>query len=148
MLNEFKDAFRKPNNAHAQLIIINVVVFLVLGVLYVFLTASGNGLVFKAIHNQLSIPATLQDFVLKPWTLITYAFVHDLSGIFHILFNMLAFYWFGKLFVEYLGSDKLIAVYVLGALAGAFFYLLVYNLVPFYKGQIPADGMVANSALV
>jgi membrane associated rhomboid family serine protease len=148
VLNEFKDAFRKPNNAHVQLIIINVVVFLVLGVLFVVLTASQNGELFRAIHNQFSIPAPFLEFARKPWTMITYAFVHDLSGIFHILFNMLALYWFGKLFVEYLGSDKLVAVYVLGALAGALFYLLVYNFIPFYKGMTPADGMVGASAAI
>lgn len=148
MLNEFKDAFRRPNNAHAQLIIINVVVFLVLSILYVFLTASGNGTVFKFIHNQLSIPAPIAELMTKPWTIITYSFVHDLSGIFHILFNMLALYWFGKLFIEYLGSDKLIAVYILGALAGGVFYLLAYNSIPFYRSQIPADGMVGASAAV
>ncbi len=43
---------------------------------------------------------------------------------------MLAFYWFGKLFVEYLGSDKLISLYVLGGIVGAAIYLAVYNLIP------------------
>ena len=71
-----------------------------------------------------------------------------LTGIFHILFNMLVFYWFGKLFVEYLGSDKLIAVYFLGAFAGAIAYLLVYNMIPFYEARIPSGGMVGASAAV
>jgi hypothetical protein len=67
--------------------------------------------------------------------LVTYSFAHDLTGILHILFNMLTLYWFGKLFVEYLGGDKLIALYVLGAIGGAFFYLLSYNLVPYFVTQ-------------
>ncbi len=104
--------------------------------------------VFDVIHAQLAIPAPFMDFIQKPWTVFAYAFVHDLSSIWHILFNMLALYWFGKLFVEYLGSDKLIAVYVLGALAGAFFYLLVYNTIPFYQDRIPELGMVGASAAV
>ena len=61
---------------------------------------------------------------------------------------MLAFYWFGKLFIEYLGSDKLIAVYLLGAIAGGVFYLLVYNTIPFYINLIPGGGMVGASAAV
>ncbi|MFM8914599.1 MAG: rhomboid family intramembrane serine protease, partial [Flammeovirgaceae bacterium] len=132
MLNEFKDAFRKPNNAHAQLIIINVVVFIVLGVIMVVSEISGFPKFFSAIHSQFQIPAKLNQFFTHPWTIITYAFAHDLTGILHILFNMLTLYWFGRLFVEYLGSDKLVAVYVLGALAGAVVYLLSYNLVPYY----------------
>jgi len=148
MFDEFKNAFQKPNNAHVQLIIINVVVYLVLAVIKVFSTASGNADVFELIHSQLSIPAPFFTFLTKPWTIITYAFVHDLTGIFHILFNMLIFYWFGKLFIEYLGSDKLIAIYLLGALAGGTSYLLVYNTIPYYKEIAPLFGMVGASAAV
>ena len=148
MLEEFKNAFQRPNNGHVQLIFINVVVFLVLAVLFVFSTAAGFSDFFEIIHSQLAIPAPIFSFLAKPWTILTYAFVHDLTGIFHILFNMLAFYWFGKIFIEYLGSDKLIAVYVLGALAGGISYLLVYNTIPFYAERIPLHGMVGASAAV
>lgn len=148
MLDEFKNAFQKPNNAHVQLIIINVVVFLVLAVIKVFSTAAGYESIFEMIYAQLAIPAPFFSFLSKPWTIITYAFVHDLTGIFHILFNMLIFYWFGKLFIEYLGSDKLVALYVLGAIAGGISYLLVYNTIPFYQSQTPLLGMVGASAAV
>ncbi|MBN8651586.1 MAG: rhomboid family intramembrane serine protease [Cytophagales bacterium] len=104
--------------------------------------------VFDWVHAQVAIPARLADFIQKPWTIITYSFVHDLSSIWHILFNMLVFYWFGRIFIEYLGSDKLIALYVLGALTGAIFYLLVYNTIPFYHDRIPELGMVGASAAV
>ncbi|MEO8474921.1 MAG: rhomboid family intramembrane serine protease [Chryseolinea sp.] len=148
MFEEFKHAFQRHNNGHVQLIIINVVVFLVLVVLKVFMDIASASAIFHVIHAQLAIPAPLIIFLGKPWTIITYAFVHDLTGIFHIFFNMLTFYWFGKVFVEYLGSDKLVAVYVLGAIAGAIAYLLVYNLIPFYIDRIPLGGMVGASAAV
>lgn len=148
MFDEFKNAFSRHNNAHVQLIIINVVVFLLLAIFMVVSNIAESEGVFNLIHAQVSIPARLTDFIQKPWTIITYSFVHDLSSIWHILFNMLVFYWFGKLFIEYLGSDKLIALYVLGALTGAFFYLLVYNTIPYYQDRIPELGMVGASAAV
>jgi membrane associated rhomboid family serine protease len=148
VFDEFKNAFQRPNNAHVQLIFINIAVFLVLAVIKVFSTASGFPDFFAAIHSQLAIPAPLFSFLSKPWTIITYSFVHDLSDIWHILFNMLAFYWFGKLFVEYLGSDKIVALYILGAITGAFFYLLVYNTIPYYESSTPGGGMVGASAAV
>jgi membrane associated rhomboid family serine protease len=148
MFEEFKNAFQRPNHGHVQLIIINVVVYLVLVVLFVLSRILQFSEFFDVIHQQLAIPAPILQFLQKPWTIISYAFVHDLTGIFHILFNMLVFYWFGKLFVEYLGSDKLIAVYVLGALAGAIAYLMVYNLIPFYESRVPSGGMVGASAAV
>ncbi len=85
---------------------------------------------FATVHNQFSLPSALSEFLTRPWTIITYFFTHDLATIWHILFNMLALYWFGKLFVEYLGSDKLVAVYILGGVAGAILYLMAYNLIP------------------
>jgi len=130
VFEEFKSAFSRPNNGHIQLIIINVVVFIVLGILMVLSRWFDFETFFGTIHNQFSLPSIFSEFLTRPWTIITYFFTHDLSGIFHILFNMLALYWFGKLFVEYLGSDKLIAVYILGGIAGAVIYLMAYNLIP------------------
>lgn len=148
MFDEFKNAFQRANNGHVQLIIINVAVFLVLVLFFVISQISQMPELFDFIHRQVAIPAPVLDFFQKPWTIITYAFIHDWTGVFHILFNMLVFYWFGKLFVEYLGSDKLIAVYFLGAIAGGIAYLFVYNLIPFYEARIPSGGMVGASAAV
>lgn len=148
LLYEFKDAWRRPNNALPQIIIINVVVFLVLAVLNVFGKIFGFSFISDFVYNQFSIPPLFADFILRPWTLITYAFAHSLTSIFHILFNMLVLYWFGKLIVEYLGNQKLINLYVLGALAGGLSYLFVYNFVPFYVENSNFHGMVGASAAV
>lgn len=148
-LDDFKNAWNKPNNAPAQLIIINVVIFLFLGILMVISRLGGIEEIFSFVYNQFSIPPNFGDFILRPWTIITYAFAHSLSGIFHILFNMLIFYWFSKLILEFLGNQKVIAIYVLGGLAGGVAYLLVYNLIPFYQDQVGAiSGMVGASAAV
>jgi membrane associated rhomboid family serine protease len=148
MFDEFKNAFQRQNNAHVQLIIINVVVFLVLAVFYVFSTVSGADGFFTAIHNQFSIPPKFQSFITRPWTIITYGFAHSLGDIFHILFNMLGLYWFGRVFNEYLGSDKLVATYILGALAGGVFYLIMFNTIPYFVNNSNFPGMVGASAAV
>jgi len=145
---DFKNAFNRPNSAHYQLIIINVVVFLFLAVLRVFSALFGFEFVFEAVYDQFTIPPVFSDFLYRPWTILTYSFAHSLSDIFHILFNMLIFYWFAKLIIEYLGNEKVISLYVLGALAGAIAYLLVYNLVPFYIERSGFPGMVGASAAV
>src|SRR5260221_3201013 len=148
MFDEFKNAFQRQNNGHVQLIIINVVVFGVLAVLSVFSKLFDFTPFYEAIHEQLAIPALFATFISRPWTIVTYAFVHDVSGIFHILFNMLAFYWFAKLIIEYLGNDKLIALYFLGALAGGVVYLIVFNTIPFYSDHNSLIRMVGASAAV
>ena len=149
MFEEFKHAFQRYNNGHVQLIIINLAVYVVMGVIMVVTTVSGMSVLWSVIHDQFAIPAPFAEFITRPWTLITYMFMHDLSGILHILFNMLIMYWFGKLFIEYLGSDKLIAVYLLGGVAGAITYLLAYNTIPFYVERLGTfHGMVGASASV
>lgn len=148
MFDEFKSVFQKPNNAHVQLIVINVAIFLVMGAIYVFSTVGGADWVYAFISKQFTIPPKFGDFLLRPWTIITYAFAHSLPDIFHILFNMLVFYWFGRLFIEYLGNDKLIALYVLGAITGGVVYLMVYNLVPYFMERSDFLGMVGASAAV
>jgi membrane associated rhomboid family serine protease len=150
MLEEFKSAFQRYNNAHVQLIIINIAMFVLLGLVMVVTLIAGLDSAFEAIHNQFRIPALFSEFVTRPWTIITYMFTHDLTGILHILFNMLVLYWFGRLFVEYLGSDKLVALYFLGGIAGGVAYLMAYNLIPFYaeKAQQFSIGMVGASASI
>ncbi len=145
MLDEFKNAFQRYNNSHVQLILINVAVFLVMMLFWVPSEIFGFQTFYEIVYRQFSIPPSISEFLGRPWTLFTYAFMH--GGIFHILFNMLILYWFGRVFIEFLGSDKLIAVYILGALAGAVFYLLAYNTIPFYINNQPS-GMVGASAAV
>jgi membrane associated rhomboid family serine protease len=149
LFEEFKNAFARPNNGHVQLIIINVIVFIVLSTLYVFSKWFGFEDVFVEVHKNFMISSSFSEFIQRPWTLITYFFNHDLGQIMHILFNMMALYWFGKLFVEYLGTDKLIALYLLGGIAGGVLYLCMYNLIPnppVFLSQL--SGMVGASGAI
>jgi membrane associated rhomboid family serine protease len=149
MLDEFKNAFQRQNNAHVQLIIINVMVFVVLGILMVFSKILDFENFFLLVHNQFTIPPLFIEFLTRPWTIITYSFMHDLSGILHILFNLITLYWFGRLFVEYLGSDKLVALYILGAISGAVLYLIAYNTIPYFVDRASMiSGMVGASAAI
>jgi membrane associated rhomboid family serine protease len=152
MFEEFKSAFQRYNNAHVQLIIINVVVFLIMGLLFVVAKMSSVPFVFKIVYDQFTLPSQISEFIKEPWTLFTYSFAHYFNyemgdvGIFHILMNMLVFYWFARLFVEYLGSDKLVALYILGGLSGGLLYLLMYNTIPYFIGQ--PSSLVGASAAV
>ncbi|HMJ69988.1 MAG TPA: rhomboid family intramembrane serine protease [Cyclobacteriaceae bacterium] len=148
MFGEFRNAFDKYNNGHVQLIIINVVIFIVMVLLFATSKWFGFEQVFNLIEKFFLLPPKFGDFITRPWTIISYAFAHDWGGIWHILGNMLALYWFGKLLIEYLGNDKLIAVYVLGALAGGVVYLMMFNFVPFFVTRSEFPGLIGASAAV
>lgn len=53
----------------------------------------------------------------QPWTPITYMFVH--AGLWHLLFNMLALFFFGPRVEQRLGSQRFIVLYMLSGLGGA-----------------------------
>jgi membrane associated rhomboid family serine protease len=56
------------------------------------------------------------------WRLLTYAFLHD--GIWHIVFNMLFLYWFGKDMEDIYGSREFLAFYLTAAFLGGVAYSL------------------------
>jgi membrane associated rhomboid family serine protease len=141
---ELKYAFNRPDNGLIRIILINLIVYAVLIVLRVVLNLSGAGEVFSLILQQLMLPSDFGTFLTKPWTLVTYMFTHE--DFFHILFNMLFLYWFGQLIMDYLGSKKFVNIFVLGGLAGGVFYMLIYNLLPFYQSQVNVSVLLGASA--
>jgi membrane associated rhomboid family serine protease len=124
IVGEIKRTF-KEGSVLSQLIYINLGVFLLVKILGVFFYLAGQPYL---LVEWLSVPSDTNELISKPWTLLTYMFMH--AGFIHLLFNVLGLYWFGKLFLQYLDGDKLLSVYLLGGLAGAFLYLLAYNLIP------------------
>ena len=58
------------------------------------------------------------DLLVRPWTLITYMFLHDTHNITHILFNMYSLYLFGPRVEERLTSQRFIWLYLLAGIGG------------------------------
>jgi membrane associated rhomboid family serine protease len=143
-LDEFRMAWKKPDNGLIQIIILNGIVFIAINVIRVFTNISGNQETYNWILEQIALPSNISTFLVKPWTIITYFFTHE--GFFHILFNMLFFYWFGKIIYEFLGNNKLINLYVMGGLIGGLFYILIYNLIPFYQARVQSSILLGASA--
>ncbi|WP_026950527.1 rhomboid family protein [Algoriphagus mannitolivorans] len=139
-----RNAFKHTNNSLFKLIAINVLVFLVLLISRVILTISGLGELYREGLSWLMMPASLEKLLWQPWSPFTYMFLHE--GVFHILFNMLFLYWFGLIIHQYLGSRKLANLYILGGLFGAAFYLLIYNLAPYFSNSVDTSLMLGASA--
>ncbi len=52
------------------------------------------------------------------WRLLTYAFLHDPTSVFHILFNMLFLWWFGTEIEEMYGPWEFLSLYLAAAVVG------------------------------
>lgn len=57
------------------------------------------------------------------WRLVTCAFCHDRTGIFHILFNMLFLWWFGPSMESMFGSREFVWFYLTAAVAASLAYV-------------------------
>ncbi len=148
--NPFGDlkSFFTSGSVLRNLILINVAVWILISVLMVFafLFNASDGIVASAITEYFAVPAYLPTLFIRPWTLASYMFLH--INFFHILFNMLWLFWFGQIFLQYLNSRQLLAVYLWGGLAGALLYILAYNIFPVFSADLPISRALGASASV
>lgn len=130
---EFKYFFRSGSTL-SILILINIGVWLlvkVVGVSFFLANIPDSDVADAWMLSILALPAYIPSIFTHPWTFITYMFFH--ISFFHILFNMLWLFWFGKIFLEYLTSRQLLHVYILGGIAGGLLYILAFNLFPVFQ---------------
>jgi len=143
--DDIKKTFRNGSNL-TRLIYINIAVFILITITAVIGFLLNNQDISEKAIKLLSVPSSFKNLFSKPWTIITYMFVH--KDIWHILFNMLWFYWFGKIFLEYLDQRKLVAVYLLGGISGAIAYILSFNIFPAFTGLVDNSVAIGASASV
>lgn len=83
---------------------------------------------YTNIFNWFIIPADINKIMERPWTVITYMFMHD--GVFHLLGNILWLWAFGYILQDLAGNNKIVPLFLYGGVAGAFLYVLSYNIFP------------------
>lgn len=95
------------------ILIANAAIFVILGLLLKIAPA----LAVLLFDNLALSPGGLVQF--KLWTPLTYAFVHSLEDLFHLLFNLLLVFFFGPALETRWGLRRFVAFYAMGALGGA-----------------------------
>jgi membrane associated rhomboid family serine protease len=133
IFDEIKNSYREGSVLH-KLIYINVAVFLALHIGVIILVLANQidrNQSITEILKLLAVPSDLQTLSRKPWTVLTYMFTHGF--LWHIVFNLLVLYWFGRFFIEEFGLKKILGVYILGGLAGALLFVVFYNVFPFFE---------------
>jgi membrane associated rhomboid family serine protease len=119
-----------------KLIYLNVVIFALTLFVKVF-----QGL-YKGNQNFLvqwfSLNDNLDKFITKPWSIISYGFLH--ADFVHLIFNMITLYFIGNLFIQYFSQKQALNFYLLGTLFGGILFVLSQNYFPLFEGM--------NSSLV
>ena len=122
MMKTFNDLKYKYSalNALEKIIAINAVLFIITLLLGV------AKLTF--IKDWFALPADFFDFLLQPWSIVTYGFLH--AGLFHVLFNMLMLFYFGRILLNLLSEKIVLSVFFMGIITGGLAFLTFYNLAP------------------
>ena len=127
-------------NSAEKLILINVVCFvlpmLIKTVLFLFNISSTNFI------NWFELSASWIDLPTKPWSIITYSFLH--SGFFHLFWNMYLLFFSSKLFLNLFPSNTFFNVYFLGVVVGGITFILSYTFFPVFQNSSPV--MIGASA--
>lgn len=141
---EIRESF-KHGTTHTKLIYINLGVFIAVNLVKVLMMLGGNIDAFSLLP-WLQLPSNPASLALHPWTLITYMFTHE--GILHILFNLLVFYWFGIIFLQFFSQKQLLSTYLWGGVAGGILYVLAYNTIPAFAAVRYTSALIGASASI
>jgi membrane associated rhomboid family serine protease len=103
---------------------------------------------------QLAVPSVTSDLAFvpalilsRPWTLFTYMFVHDPGGFSHIIFNMIALYFFGPRVEMAMGSPRFITLYLVSGVTGGLLSLLFSPLAPIIGASGAVYGVLLAFAM-
>ena len=143
IIEDIKKNFSSGNTL-TKLIYINVGVFLLVQLLYVF--SFLFSLPLLAIIDYFSLPANTLLLTKKPWSIITYMFLH--KGFMHLLFNILWLYFGGQIFLSFFDNKKLTSTYVLGGISGAVLFIISFNIFPVFENALPNAMALGASASV
>jgi membrane associated rhomboid family serine protease len=124
-----------------RLIFLNILFFAVPAIVFSILH------LFNVTIDYMSYVSLSSDWSLllvKPWSVLSYAFFH--SGFLHILFNMLMLNFFGNLFLTYFTQKQLLGLYILAAIFSGLIYMIGYSFFPALSGvntsMIGASGAI------
>jgi len=129
LLNRFQQF-----NIAEKIILINVLCFVlpffIKTLLFLF------NLPEETFFSWLELSPHLSTFIYRPWSLVSYGFLHASFG--HILWNMLLLYYASQFFLNLFSPKRFLNVYFSGILVGGIIFMASYILFPVFKGQYPS----------
>lgn len=148
-MNDFKLMLRRfisSNTVVNQILLINIGLFISVSVFKLVMYLLNLKGVSEQIINFLYMPGNLKLLMFRPWTLLTYQFMH--VDFFHILFNMLMFYYMAVIYNNFLKSNGLWKIYIWGGISGAIIFLASFNIFPVFGEIVDLGVLVGASASV
>lgn len=143
VFENIKSSFRRSTSL-TKLLSINIGIFILYQLVLIVLKLFNLQGLFLA--EYLALPSSLMQVATHFWTLVTYMFFH--AGFLHIFFNMLCLYWFGKIFLMYFSEKQLVGLYLIGGWMAALFYILSFNIFPYFKSVVNSSILLGASGSI
>ncbi len=131
--------------ATKRLVFINIGVFLLVHLIGIIGWALGSAEFDGYVLEQLMATNDWPALARRPWSVVTYMFTH--SDPFHLLWNMVMFWFSGQMFQSLLGERRMVGNYVLGGLAGFAFFAFA-SFMPAHLGLGGVNPILGASAAV
>jgi len=137
-------------NALTVLIAIHLTAFMLIALMNVIYLATesenASSVFTRNFFQWITLPASFETFLTRPWTLISHMFAHSVFDVWQILGNLLWLWAFGYLVQDLAGNRKIIPLFLYGALAGAVAFMLAVNFIPSFRSHLSTDYMFGASA--
>lgn len=141
ILEDVRREFRMGNMV-TRLVIMNIVGFLLINLVRLIFWLGNAGVVhplYFQIRKYLTLSSEPWFDLTHPWVLLTSMFLHE--GFWHLLWNMLFLFWFGRIVGDLIGNHRVMPIYVLGGLFAGLMFILSAQFLPFGNhGEVYALG--------
>lgn len=136
----------QDGNSLIMMIAVLVLIFCIFKFIYIayYLSGLNRESFYQNIFDWFVLPADVNRILDRPWTVLTYMFMHD--GVFHLLGNVLWLWAFGYILQDLAGNSKLVPLFLYGGFAGAFLFVLATNLFPVLAANVEITTLQGASA--
>lgn len=141
IIEDIKAQFRYGNKV-VQIILVNFMVFLAIVLVRSFTPGGATSGAFNEFMTWIALPSAPFELLKHPWTLLSHMFVHQ--GFWHIAWNMMMLYWFGRIVGDLIGDKKIVPLYIAGGLFGAMFYFVFANIFGYHGIAYGASAAVMS----
>ncbi|NNL80079.1 MAG: rhomboid family intramembrane serine protease [Flavobacteriaceae bacterium] len=136
LTHDIKDKLRRLT-AFEKIIVLNVLIYVVGWLIWRI-----QGIQRVDSLGWLVLPKDFADFILKPWSILSYGFAH--FGFWHLVFNMAVLYFVGRSFSNLFNIKLSLNIYFMGILSGGLLFMVVYWLIP--SGLLESVGPLVGAS--
>jgi len=136
IIDDIKLQFQS-GNALTRIILVNLAVYVFITLIWVFTQYGNVNAIYENIVDFLAIHTDTPKIYSHFWGWITHMFFHE--RFWHLIWNMLMLYWFGRIVGDFLGDERMLPLYIMGGLMGAVFCVI-------FDWFLPGSGGIGSRA--